>query len=45
MKHAKYGLGVVVGCEGDGEETKLSVSFPGYGTKKLIEKFAPLEKV
>jgi DNA helicase-2/ATP-dependent DNA helicase PcrA len=44
VRHAKYGLGIVVECEGEGEETKLSVSFPGYGIKKLIEKFASLEK-
>jgi len=44
VRHAKYGLGVVVDCEGEGDETKLSVSFPGYGIKKLMEKFAPLEK-
>ena len=45
VRHAKYGLGVVVDCEGEGDETKLSVSFPGYGIKKLVEKFASLDKV
>ena len=30
--------------EGSGEQTKLTVSFQGYGQKKLVEKYASLEK-
>jgi DNA helicase-2/ATP-dependent DNA helicase PcrA len=30
--------------EGSGDQTKVTVSFPGYGAKKLIEKYAGLEK-
>jgi len=44
VRHAKYGLGTVVGWEGEGDNTKLTISFPGYGQKKLIEKFASLEE-
>ncbi len=44
VRHPKYGLGTVIRCEGDGEDTKLTVSFPGYGTKKLVERYASLEK-
>ena len=44
VRHAKYGLGIVVGCEGEGDDTKLTVSFPGYGLKKLMERHAALEK-
>ena len=44
VRHPKFGLGTVLSCEGEGEDTKLTVSFPGYGKKKLIEKFAGLEK-
>ncbi len=43
VRHPKYGLGTVVECEGDGQDTKLTISFPGYGRKKLIERFAALE--
>ncbi len=43
VRHPKYGLGTVVDCEGDGQDTKLTISFPGYGRKKLIERFAALE--
>jgi DNA helicase-2/ATP-dependent DNA helicase PcrA len=44
VRHAKYGQGVVIKVEGAGEEAKLTVSFPGYGQKKFVAKFAALEK-
>lgn len=40
VQHARYGKGTVVKREGDGEDAKLVINFPGYGLKKLIEKFA-----
>lgn len=45
VRHAKYGVGLVLKREGAGESAKLTVSFPGFGQKKLIEKFAGLEKL
>jgi len=44
VKHSKYGRGLVLRREGAGDSTKLTVSFPGYGQKKLVEKYAGLEK-
>ena len=44
VKHSKYGRGLVLRREGTGESTKLTVSFPGFGQKKLVEKYAGLEK-
>lgn len=44
VMHAKYGKGLVLRREGSGENAKLTISFPGFGQKKLIEKFANLEK-
>ncbi|HEY7786688.1 MAG TPA: UvrD-helicase domain-containing protein [Pyrinomonadaceae bacterium] len=44
VKHSKYGRGLVLRREGVGESLKLTVSFPGYGSKKLVQKFANLEK-
>jgi DNA helicase-2/ATP-dependent DNA helicase PcrA len=44
VRHAKYGRGLVLRREGSGDQTKFTVSFPGYGQKKLIEKYANLEK-
>src|SRR5436190_424500 len=44
VRHSKYGRGLVLRREGSGDQTKVTVSFPGYGAKKLIEKYANLEK-
>jgi DNA helicase-2/ATP-dependent DNA helicase PcrA len=44
VRHSKYGRGLVLRREGAGESAKLTVSFPGYGQKKLVEKYANLEK-
>ena len=44
VRHSKYGRGLVLHREGVGESLKLTVTFPGYGQKKLIQKYAGLEK-
>jgi DNA helicase-2/ATP-dependent DNA helicase PcrA len=44
VMHAKYGRGLVLRREGVGESLKLTVTFPGYGQKKLVQKYAGLEK-
>jgi DNA helicase-2/ATP-dependent DNA helicase PcrA len=43
IEHAKYGHGTVLRLEGTGEDTKVTVSFPGYGLKKLIAKYAGIK--
>lgn len=42
VRHPKYGKGLVLRREGQGEDAKLTVSFPGYGLKKLLAKYAGL---
>lgn len=44
VKHAKYGRGLVLRREGAGDSLKLTVTFPGFGQKKLVQKYAGLEK-
>ena len=44
VEHPKYGTGTVVRREGDGDDAKITVSFPRYGLKKLVEKYAGLKK-
>ncbi len=45
VRHAKYGEGTVLVREGDGEDAKLTVLFARHGMKKLMEKFAHLQKI
>ena len=44
VRHAKFGVGLVVKSEGEDDNVKLTINFPGYGQKKMVEKFAGLEK-
>jgi DNA helicase-2/ATP-dependent DNA helicase PcrA len=43
VRHPTYGTGTVVGVEGDDDDRRVSVSFPGRGTKKFVERYAQLE--
>ena len=45
VRHSKYGEGTVLMREGDGEDAKLTVLFSRHGMKKLMEKFANLQKL
>jgi len=45
VRHPKFGVGHIVRCEGEGDESKLTINFPGHGMKKMVQKFAGLEKV
>jgi DNA helicase-2/ATP-dependent DNA helicase PcrA len=44
VRHPSYGIGTIVGVEGDDEDRRVSVSFPGRGTKKFVERYAQLEQ-
>ncbi len=44
VRHPKYGRGTVYKREGEGETAKITVQFPSVGLKKLMEKYAQLEK-
>ncbi len=45
VRHSKYGEGTVLIREGEGEDAKLTVMFTRHGMKKLMEKFANLQKI
>ncbi len=45
VRHSKYGEGSVLIREGEGEDAKLTVMFQRHGMKKLMEKFANLQKL
>jgi len=44
VEHPKYGTGTVVRREGDGDDAKITVNFPRFGLKKLVEKYAGLKR-
>jgi DNA helicase-2/ATP-dependent DNA helicase PcrA len=45
VRHSKYGEGTILMREGEGEDAKLTVLFSRHGMKKLMEKFANLQKI
>jgi DNA helicase II / ATP-dependent DNA helicase PcrA len=45
VRHPNFGVGTIVGVEGEDEDRRLSVSFPGRGTKKFVERYAQLEQM
>jgi len=45
VRHPEYGVGTVVGVEGEDDDRRVSVSFPGRGTKKFIERYAQLQQI
>jgi DNA helicase-2/ATP-dependent DNA helicase PcrA len=40
IEHPRYGRGTILRREGEGDDAKITVSFPGYGLKKLVAKYA-----
>lgn len=45
VRHKTYGVGTIIAVDGEDEERRLTVSFPDHGTKKLVERYANLERV
>ena len=43
VRHPLFGVGTVLRREGEGDDLKVTVSFPGVGAKKLVARFAGLE--
>ncbi|MDF9297339.1 DNA helicase PcrA [Geobacillus stearothermophilus] len=44
--HRKWGIGTVVSVRGGGDDQELDIAFPSpIGIKRLLAKFAPIEKV
>jgi DNA helicase-2/ATP-dependent DNA helicase PcrA len=45
VRHPLFGVGTVLRREGEGDGLKVTVSFPGAGTKKLVARYAGLATV
>jgi DNA helicase-2/ATP-dependent DNA helicase PcrA len=45
VRHGKFGVGTIRKIEGEGDEQKVIVWFNSVGPKKLMVRFAGLERV
>ena len=44
VRHKQFGVGTVIGIDDEGLDTKVTVRFLSVGTKKLVARFAGLER-
>lgn len=44
VRHPNFGMGTIIGVDGEDDDRKLTVSFQNFGTKTLIERYANLTK-
>ena len=42
--HARFGEGVVVEVEGEGEDARATICFPGHGEKRFLLALSPIER-
>jgi DNA helicase-2/ATP-dependent DNA helicase PcrA len=45
VRHSKFGEGVILLIEGDGDKAEVVVRFAGVGEKRLLLAWSPLERV
>ncbi len=44
VEHSRFGQGVVVEVEGEGEDARATICFPDYGEKRFILALSPLKR-
>ncbi len=45
VSHDTFGLGTVVGVSGEGDRAEATINFGTYGEKRLLLRYAPVEKL
>ena len=45
VSHDTFGLGTVVGVAGEGDKAEATINFGQYGEKRLLLRYAPVEKL
>jgi DNA helicase-2/ATP-dependent DNA helicase PcrA len=45
VSHDTFGLGTVVAVAGAGEKAEATINFGQYGEKRLLLRYAPVEKL
>ncbi len=43
VEHPRFGRGMVLRQEGEGDDAKLTINFQGYGLRKMVVKYASLK--
>jgi DNA helicase-2/ATP-dependent DNA helicase PcrA len=43
--HPRFGMGVVITTTGSGDGAEASVDFGGEGVKRLLLRYAPVERI
>jgi len=43
VEHPRFGKGMVLRQEGEGDDAKLTINFQGYGLRKMVVKYASLK--
>jgi DNA helicase-2/ATP-dependent DNA helicase PcrA len=44
VRHKQFGVGIVMDVEDQGDDFKITVKFNSAGTKKLLARYAGLER-
>jgi DNA helicase-2/ATP-dependent DNA helicase PcrA len=44
VRHPQFGAGTVLGLEGHGDDVKLTVRFDSVGVKRLLGRYARLQR-
>jgi DNA helicase-2/ATP-dependent DNA helicase PcrA len=45
VSHDTFGLGTVVSLSGEGDRAEATINFGQYGEKRLLLRYAPVEKL
>ena len=45
VSHDTFGLGIVVAIAGEGDKSEATINFGQYGEKRLLLRYAPVEKL
>jgi len=45
VRHKSWGVGTIVSAQSKGQDTMLTIAFDQEGIKKLLQSFAPIEKI
>ncbi|MEY4282461.1 MAG: hypothetical protein RL467_17, partial [Actinomycetota bacterium] len=45
VSHDTFGVGIVVSVAGEGDKAEATINFGQYGEKRLLLRYAPVEKL